>query len=71
MGIIQHRRHTDTDWLAKGPIGPYVDAFKQHLMERRYAAHTFTSYVVDVTHFARWAHSKRLRLNRVDEAAIA
>jgi site-specific recombinase XerD len=71
MGIIQHPRHTDTDWFAKGPIGPYVDAFKQHLMERRYAAHTFASYVVDVMHFARWAHAKRLRLNRVDEASIA
>ena len=49
MGIIQRPRHTDTDWLAKGPIGPYVDAFKQHLTEREYAAHTFASYVVDIT----------------------
>jgi integrase/recombinase XerC len=71
MGIFQRPRHTEPDWLAKGPIGPYVDAFKQHLAERGYAAHTFASYVVDITHFARWARSKRLRLNRVDEASIA
>ena len=71
MGIIQRPRHTDTDWLAKGPIGPYVDAFKQHLTERGYAAHTFASYVVDITHFARWTRTKRLRLNTVDEACIA
>ena len=71
MGIIQRPRHTDTDWLAKVPIGPYVDAFKQHLAERGYAAHTFASYVVGITHFARWARTKRLRLNRVDEASIA
>ena len=71
MGIIQRPRHTDTDWLAKEPIGPYVDAFKQHLAERGYAAHTFASYVVGITHFARWARTKRLRLNRVDEASIA
>lgn len=71
MGIIQRPRHTDTDWLAKEPIGPYVDAFKQYLAERGYAAHTFASYVVGITHFARWARTKRLRLNRVDEASIA
>ena len=71
MGNIQRPRHTDTDWLAKGPIGPYVDAFKQHLTERGYAAHTFASYVADIRHFARWARTKRLRLNKVDEASIA
>lgn len=73
MGIIQRRRHTDTDTdsLAKGPLGPYVDAFKQYLAERGYAAHTFASYVVCVAHFVRWARTKRLRLNRVDESSIA
>ncbi len=60
MGIIQRSRRTDTDWLAKEPIGPYVDAFKQYLAERGYAAHTFASYVVGITHFARWARTKRL-----------
>ena len=71
MGIIQRPRHTDTDWLAKEPLGPYVDAFKQHLAERGYAAHTWASYVVGIKHFARWARTKRLRLNRLDEASIA
>lgn len=69
MGIVQRPHHTD--WLAKEPIGPYVDAFKQHLAERGYAAHTFASYVIGITHFARWARTKRLRLNKVDEASIA
>ncbi|MDO8774182.1 MAG: site-specific integrase [Burkholderiaceae bacterium] len=71
MGIIQRLRHTDTDWLAKGPIGPYVDAFKQHLAERGYAARTFSSYVVCITHFARWARTKRLGLHRIDERSVA
>ena len=53
MGIIHRPRHTDTDWFAKGPIGPYVDVFKQ-LTERGYAANTFASYVAGITHFARW-----------------
>lgn len=69
MGIVQRPHHTD--WLAKEPIGPYVDAFKQHLAERGYAARTFASYVIGITHFARWARTKRLRLNKVDEASIA
>ena len=29
--------HVDVNHLADGPIGPYVDAFKQYLTERRYA----------------------------------
>lgn len=70
MGIIHRPRHTDTDWLAKGPIGPYVDAFKQYLTERRYAANTFAGYVAGIAHFARWARTKRLRLDRIDEASI-
>lgn len=71
MSIIHRPRHTDTDWLAKGPIGPYVDAFKQYLTERRYAANTFAGYVVCITHFARWMRTKRLRLRRIDEVSVA
>jgi integrase/recombinase XerC len=71
MGIIHRPHHTDTDWLAKGPIGPYVDAFKQYLIERRYASNTFAGYVVGITHFARWARTKRLRLNSIDEVSVA
>jgi site-specific recombinase XerD len=70
MGIIQRSHRDDIDWLAHCPIGPYVDAFKQHLIERRYAAGTFASYLGGITHFARWARSRRLRLHRVDEASI-
>ena len=71
MGIIHRPRHTDTDWLAKGPIGPYDDAFKQYLTERRYAANTIASYMGGITHFARWARTKRLRLHRIDEVSVA
>ncbi len=70
MSIVHRSRSIRIDWLADGPIGPYVDAFKQHLTERRYAACTFASYLAGITHFARWARSKRLRLHRVDEGSI-
>jgi integrase/recombinase XerC len=70
MDIVHRSPRTDIDWLADGPIGPYVDAFKQHLAERRYAADTFASYLGGIKHFARWARSKRLRLHRIDEVSI-
>lgn len=71
MDSAHRSRRPDVDWLAEGPIGPYVDAFKQFLSERRYAANTASSYLASITHFARWARSRRLRLHRIDEASIA
>jgi site-specific recombinase XerD len=56
--------------LIDGPLGPYVDAFKQHLSARGYAAHTCASYVGGIAHFAWWARRRRLRLRRIDEAAV-
>jgi len=71
MGIVHRSRRTDFDWLADGPIGPHVDAFKQHLTTRRYAANTFASYLSGIAHFARWARGRRLRVQRIGESAIA
>lgn len=71
MGIVHRSRRNDINWLADGPIGPYVDAFKQHLTDRRYAAHTFASYLGGIAHFAQWARGRRLRLRRIDDSSIA
>ena len=46
MEITRHLRRTDTDSLAKGPIEPYFDAFKQYLAQHGYAAHTSSSYLI-------------------------
>ena len=70
MDIVHRSRH-DIDWLADGPLGPFVDAFKQHLIDRRYAAQTFASYLRAIAHFAQWMRGRRLRLQRVGEASIA
>jgi site-specific recombinase XerD len=70
MSIIQRSHYNDFDWLANSPIGPYVNAFKQHLTDRRYAADTFACYLGGIAHFARWARSRRLRLDRIDEVSI-
>ena len=45
MDTVQHSRVIEVDWLAASPIGPHAVAFKRHLTERRYAAHTISSYV--------------------------
>lgn len=71
MDDVHRSRCTHSNWLPGGPIGPYVDAFRQHLSERRYAASTIASYLNGVTHFARWARTRRLKLRRIDEASIA
>lgn len=71
MGITQHPLHLDADSPVKGPIEPYFDAFRQYLAQHGYAAHTSASYLVDVAHFARWARTKRLRLNSVNETSVA
>ena len=73
MSIVPHSRSIGIDWLVDGPIGPYVDAFKEYLAERRrrYAAHTFASYLAGITRFARWARSRGLGLHRIDEKSIS
>jgi hypothetical protein len=40
MGIVHRSRRNDINWLADGPTGPYVDAFKRHLTVCGYATHT-------------------------------
>lgn len=58
------------DWLTDGLFGPYAEAFNRHLTQHRYAAPTIASYTADIAHFARWASTRRLPLNRIDEVAV-
>ncbi|KAF7959329.1 integrase [Cupriavidus sp. UYMU48A] len=71
MDTVRRSNHTDVDRFADGPIGPYVDAFKQYLSQRRYAAKTVATYLRCITHFAQWADSGRYRRRRIDEGLIA
>lgn len=59
------------DWLAKGLLAPHVDAFKQYLTARGYAATKIANCVRSVAHFAQWAHGRRLRVQRIDDATVA
>ena len=71
MDTVHRSRRIDIDWLADGPIGPFVDAFKQFLVEHRYAETTSNSYLAGITHFARWARSRSIQLQRIDEVCVA
>ncbi|MDO8770847.1 MAG: hypothetical protein Q7K57_19495 [Burkholderiaceae bacterium] len=71
MDTVHRSRRIDIDWLADGPIGPFVDVFKQFLAERRYAGTTSNKYLAGISHFARWARSRRLQLHRIDEVSVA
>ena len=71
MGNIRSSRIRSADWLANGPLAPHVDAFKQYLTDRGYAATTFANCLGSIAHFAQWVHSRRLHVQRIDEAAVA
>lgn len=58
------------DWLAIGPLVPYVDAFKQYLTDRGYAKSVFGNCIHSIAHFAQWIREKRMRTCRIDEAVI-
>ena len=71
MGNVRLSRLSCNNWLAKGPLAPHVDAFKQYLTDRGYAATTFANCVGSIAHFVQWVHRRRLRVQRIDEAALA
>lgn len=71
MGNTRSSGHSRIDWLAKEPFAPHIDAYMQFLADRDYAANTFSNYLGVVSHFAQWMHSRRLRLQRIDEGLVA
>jgi len=71
MGNTRSSEHATIDWLAKEPLAPHIDAYMQFLANRDYAANTFSNYLGVVSHFAQWMHSRRLRLQRIDEGLVA
>ena len=60
MGNTQSSRFNRIDWLAKGPFAPHIEAYKQYLTDRGYAANTFSHCMGSIAHFAQWMRSRRL-----------
>ena len=58
------------DWLAIGPLAPYVDAYKQYLTDRGYAATTFGNCTRCIAHFAQWIRERRMQVHRIDETVV-
>lgn len=71
MGNTKSSRFNRIDWLATGPFAPHIDAYKQYLTERGYAANTFSNCMRSIAHFAQWTRSRRLRVRRIDESVVA
>ena len=71
MENTKSSRFNRIDWLATGPFAPHIDAYKQYLTERGYAANTFSNCMRSIAHFAQWTRSRRLRVRRIDESAVA
>ena len=71
MNIVLPARCNINNVLAAGPLAPHVNAFKQYLTDRGYAANTFTNCMGSIAHFAQWIHGRRLRVQRIDEAVVA
>jgi len=70
MNSIRGLHHSSTGWLLDSQLAPYVDAFKHHLSEGRYALHTASAYVACVAHFAHWSTLCHLDIHRLDEAVV-
>ena len=71
MGNTRSSEHSSIDWLAKEPLASHIDAYMLFLANRDYAANTFANYIGGLSHFAQWIHSRRLRLQGIDEALVA
>ena len=70
MNIVRHSLRIDIDCSTDGPIWPFVDAFKQYLSQRRYAATTSETYLRCIAHFVQWARTGQCCQRQIDEALI-
>ena len=57
--------------LCDKSLATHFDTFTQYLTERRYSAHSVSSYQASVSHFACWMKHNRLATKQIDEALVA
>ena len=62
-------QHSSTDWLLESQLAPFIDAFKQHLIEGCYATDTINRYFSCIAHFAQWLTQCQLGIQQIDETA--
>jgi len=59
-----------TIWLRDSQLAPFVDSFKQHLLECRYASHTTNSYLASIAHFAHWSTQCDIDIHSINEKVV-
>ncbi len=57
-------------WLRDSALAPFVPAYRQSLVEHRYAAGTTRQYLCGIAHFARWLRRHRLAVSALDEDVV-
>src|ERR1039457_3299353 len=70
MKTTQRFHRNSKSKLLESRLTPFLGAYKDQLIERRYTAGIVSQYLGCVTHFARWLNLSRLDIHRIDEAAI-
>lgn len=61
---LLHCKPIENQWV------PYIEAYRRHLTESRYATHTVDKYLTCVAHFAHWTHQCQFAPDQVDDALI-
>ena len=62
--------HQSSTWLNESQLAPHVDAFTQHLTERRYTSKRVSRYVACIAHFAHWLSLTQLGIKLINENVV-
>ena len=62
--------HQSSTWLNESQLAPHVDAFTQHLTERRYTSKRVSRYVACIAHFAHWLGLTQLGIELINENVV-
>jgi integrase/recombinase XerC len=65
-----HPQRNSNDRLIDSQLSPHLDAFKQHLSERRYASGTISGYCSCIRHFSCWINNCELDIHQIDEHVV-
>jgi len=71
MDQTRYPQSQSADWLRKSALAPHLDAFTHFLTEGGYARVTVDKYLVGLRRFVEWMPHRRVRVDRIDEHAIA
>lgn len=71
MDQTRHAQSQSADHLRRGALALHVDAFTHFLTEGGYAQVTVDKYLAALRRFVEWMPHRRVRVDRIDEGAIA